>query len=293
MRQEKFLAAACLACAAVDRWSAPTFEGTELSGGTLFLIRENAGGVFLLALILVFKFPRVASISALLGSVFSLPLYLYLVLPRPFQRIWPGQFSVAATENFRWDTRWITGILFMLVSSYISTRLLIDSHSAAPEDARTWQKLLLATTCLAGCVVGIKSFFVWEGTEFGSGSLAGNKDLGLFLFALAMLVVIKYPRAASVIALMACWLSLPLYLYFVFPRPFRLTWPGPWKVLSIPSENFKWNAWWIAALFSLLLSAVISCRLLFSSPKPPIPNPQSPPSPTTEHPQSPSPTKSA
>jgi hypothetical protein len=87
VRQKRLFAIACLICAVVDWWTSLTFEGTEFSGGTLFFVREHTGDLFLLALILVFKIPRVASISALLGSLLSLPLYFYLVFPRPFQRI--------------------------------------------------------------------------------------------------------------------------------------------------------------------------------------------------------------
>lgn len=282
MRQKRLLAIACLVCFVLDWWTSLTFEGTEFSGGTLFLIREHAGDLFLLALILVFKFPRVASISALLSSLLSLPLYLYLVFPRRFQRIWPGPFKISAVEDFRWDACWTAGILFMLVSAYISARILIDKRSSpipnspTPYDpastggknARLRQKLLLAIACLVCCVVGIKSFSVWEGTEFGSGTLAGNKDVGLLLFIAAMIVVFKYPDVASVIALVACRLSLPLYLYFVFPRPFRLAWPGPWKVYFIPNENFKWDGWWITGLFFILLSIYSSSRLLFGKRSP-------------------------
>jgi hypothetical protein len=62
---------------------------------------------------------------------------------------------------------------------------------------------------------------MFEGTEFGSGSLAGDEGFGAFWFILAASLIFKYPRIAAVSGLAASYFSLPLYLYLVFPRPFR------------------------------------------------------------------------
>lgn len=87
------------------------------------------------------------------------------------------------------------------------------------------QKLFVAAGCLVCAVVCWKSFLVFEGTEFGSGSLAGNQVLASLLFIVALALAFKYPRSAATSALVACVFSLPLYLYLVFPRPFRQVWP--------------------------------------------------------------------
>jgi hypothetical protein len=106
---------------------------------------------------------------------------------------------------------------------------------------------------------------MFEGTEFGSGSLAGDKDLGVLLFVMALVLTFKYPRAAAVSGLLACILSLPLYLYLVFPRPFRQVWPGQWAVLEMPREKFIWDGWWITGILSLVFVAWICSQSLIRS----------------------------
>ena len=111
------------------------------------------------------------------------------------------------------------------------------------------QKLLLAAPCLLCAAVCWRSFVVFDGTEFGGGTLADNQVLATFLFLLAPALTFKYPRVASLSALFACYLSLPLYLYLVFPRPFRQVWPGQWAVLELPRERFVWDEWWVTGIF--------------------------------------------
>ena len=118
------------------------------------------------------------------------------------------------------------------------------------------QKLFVAAGCLVCAVVCWKSFLVFDGTEFGSGSLAGNQVLASFLFILALALFFKYPRSAAISALVASVFSLPLYLYLVFPRPFRQVWPGEWKVLEMPRETFIWDGWWITGI---LFTAFVAC----------------------------------
>ena len=52
---------------------------------------------------------------------------------------------------------------------------------------------------------------MFEGTEFGSGSLAGDEGVGAFVFILAASLIFKYPRSAV-------WLPL------TFPCPCSFTW---------------------------------------------------------------------
>lgn len=106
---------------------------------------------------------------------------------------------------------------------------------------------------------------MFSGTEFGGGSLAGNKDLGGLLFLLALILILKYPQGAAVSALVGCVLSLPLYLYLVFPRPFRQVWPGRWKALELPRETFVWDGWWITGILSIIFVALICCWSLVRS----------------------------
>ena len=106
---------------------------------------------------------------------------------------------------------------------------------------------------------------MFEGTEFGSGSLAGNQVFASFLFVLAVVLTFKYPRAAAISALVACFFSLPLYLYLVFPRPFRQVWPGEWKVLALPRETFIWDGWWITGILFTVFVTYICGRSLIRS----------------------------
>lgn len=95
--------------------------------------------------------------------------------------------------------------------------------------------------------------------------LANHKDLGILLFVLALILMPKYLRVAAASALVAALWSLPLYLYLVFPRPFRLIWGGEWKVQALPQESFIWNGWWITGIVSIVFVACISCLGLIRS----------------------------
>ncbi|MBS1857042.1 MAG: hypothetical protein JST11_16855 [Acidobacteria bacterium] len=127
------------------------------------------------------------------------------------------------------------------------------------------QKLFVAAGCLVCAVVCWKSFLAFEGTEFGGGSLAGNQVLASFLFILALALSFKYPRFAAISALAACVFSLPLYLYLVFPRPFRQVWPGEWKVLELPRETFVWDGWWITGILFTVFVVCLCAGILIRS----------------------------
>ena len=65
--------------------------------------------------------------------------------------------------------------------------------------------------------------------------------------------------------MVACVFSLPLYLYLVFPRPFRQVWPGEWKVLEMPRETFIWDGWWITGiLFTVFVACLCGGSLIRS-----------------------------
>ena len=127
------------------------------------------------------------------------------------------------------------------------------------------QESLVAACCLVCAAVCWKSFLAFEGTEFGSGSLAGNQIFASLLFVAALVLTFKYPRSAAVSALVACVLSLPLYLYLVFPRPFRRVWPGQWKVRELPSQAFVWDGWWTAGILSVGFAACVGSLILVRS----------------------------
>jgi hypothetical protein len=105
---------------------------------------------------------------------------------------------------------------------------------------------------------------MFDGTEFGGGTLARHAGYGCFLFPLAPILAFKYPRSAAISALVACVASLPLYLYLVFPRPFYRVWPGVWKG-SAPRETFVWDGWWITGIVFMVFVACICGRTLIRS----------------------------
>jgi hypothetical protein len=65
--------------------------------------------------------------------------------------------------------------------------------------------------------------------------------------------------------LVACVFSLPLYLYLVFPHPFRQVWPGEWKVLETPRETFIWDGWWITGIFFTVFVACVCAGIFIRS----------------------------
>ena len=106
---------------------------------------------------------------------------------------------------------------------------------------------------------------MFEGTEFGGGSLAGDEGLGAFVFILAASLIFKFPRSAALSGLAATYFSLPLFLYLVFPRPFRQAFTGNWKMIELPREKFIWDGWWIAGILLMLVVVYICCMILIRS----------------------------
>lgn len=106
---------------------------------------------------------------------------------------------------------------------------------------------------------------MFAGTEFGSGSLAGDEGVGGFVFILAASLIFKYPRSAALSGLAAVYFSLPLFLYLVFPRPFRQAFTGNWTVTELPRERFIWDGWWFAGILRMAVVVCICCVILIRS----------------------------
>src|SRR5258708_22014660 len=93
---------------------------------------------------------------------------------------------------------------------------------------------------IAGFVFGLPM----EGWEFSGGSVTGRlmaaQDWSLLIFILALLVTFWFRRVGAALGIVASVLSLPLYLYFVFPRPFQALTGG---IYSMPATRyFAWNS---------------------------------------------------
>ena len=112
------------------------FGGTEFSGGTLARYNDDGILLFLVALVLTFRFPRTAAAIALIACCLSLPLYADLMFPRPFRQVWPGEWKVRQlpVESFIWDGWWAAGILSIglsaLISGVVLTRSLVTRLAA-------------------------------------------------------------------------------------------------------------------------------------------------------------------
>jgi hypothetical protein len=123
-------------------------------------------------------------------------------------------------------------------------------------------RVMLIPACLASIFTSSHGFWTFDGTEFGGGSLAQNNYTGGLLLVLAAILIFKFPKAASAIAIVACFLSVPLYLYLLYPRPFRKYWPGEWKSPVWPRESFVWDGWWAFGTLSVVLVALIATLIL-------------------------------
>lgn len=103
-----------------------------------------------------------------------------------------------------------------------------------------------------------------EGTEFSGGRITGPlldmSDIGIVLFIPALLVVFLYRRVAAVITLLASLLSLPLYIYFAAPGPFRYIFKGEY---SVPAKgNFVWGRQELIGILAITFAIFVSIRSL-------------------------------
>ena len=106
------------------RRSTDGLDGTEFAGGRLtgpmLDVCEVGMIALLVAVILVYWLPRLASSIALVASVCCLPLPLYFFAPGPFRAVVKGEWSVPLQSNFVW-THWtllpIFAILFTMAAA--------------------------------------------------------------------------------------------------------------------------------------------------------------------------------
>ena len=107
---------------------------------------------------------------------------------------------------------------------------------------------------------------LFAGTEFGGGQLARWNDLGGDLLVLALVGSFIFDRVAAGCALVACFLCLPMCLYFMVPRFLVLVFPYPWK-MAPPHETFIWDRWSITGILAILLTVCICFRRLLLTEK--------------------------
>jgi hypothetical protein len=100
-----------------------------------------------------------------------------------------------------------------------------------------------AGLCVLAAVVGLFFSDPLGASEFSGGTVTGPlvtlHEVSGCLFVASGVMAFVYQRVAAGVALVAWLLSLPLYLYFVAPRPFRIVIPGEYQVLA--QAAFAWN----------------------------------------------------
>ena len=125
-----WFAIGCTLAAGISLSQSLDMLGTEEGGGALTgpLIRANiaGGGLYFMALLVVFFRPRTAAGIALLASVLSFPLYIYTVEPKAFMEIFSGPYSVHPPNGFIADSWAIWGFGWSLIVAVLSLWNLAD-----------------------------------------------------------------------------------------------------------------------------------------------------------------------
>lgn len=119
-------AAACLTCTAVLWIHLDDFGASDFSGGLVArpVFRMCAFGslLFLLVALLTTFLRRTAATIALAATLLSLPLYLYVLMPGPYRRIFKGEYSTPLRGSLRWDNWAVIGVLSLLFVATLSLR---------------------------------------------------------------------------------------------------------------------------------------------------------------------------
>jgi hypothetical protein len=104
------------------------------SQGPLLTLYDVGALLFILALLLVFFYRRIAAAITISASLLCLPVYFYFTAPGPFRRVFRGEYKVPLHANFVWDRWTIIGILTLaLVASVGVSSLLISGERKSPD----------------------------------------------------------------------------------------------------------------------------------------------------------------
>lgn len=127
-----------------------------------------------------------------------------------------------------------------------------------------WQKFMQAFTCLV-CVAVIFLYVTrLEGSEFSGGRITGPllavSAWGIVLLAAGFVLTFFLPQIGAMVILISGLMSLPLFLYFLAPGPFRWVFRGGY---SVPATGlFVWDNQSGAGAATLLLAMLFACRTL-------------------------------
>ncbi|HZR64015.1 MAG TPA: hypothetical protein VFA85_02650 [Terriglobales bacterium] len=104
-------------------------------------------------------------------------------------------------------------------------------------------------------------------SEFSGGRVTGPllniSDVGSLLFIVVLLLMFFFNRVSAAIMVLAAFLSLPLYIYFIAPGPFRWVFRGEY---SVPlRSNFEWHFELVSRAMLLVLAIIVGVHILLSS----------------------------
>src|SRR5262249_31159567 len=101
------------------QYSTP-LEESEFSAGTLTrgLLEMYHGGMalFVLGLLMMFRWRRVAAATQLIAALLCLPVFLYGTFPGVFRRLFPGNYKGPQWPDFVPDKWTILGLIVIVVA---------------------------------------------------------------------------------------------------------------------------------------------------------------------------------
>jgi hypothetical protein len=131
-------------------------------------------------------------------------------------------------------------------------------------------RVFQAAVCLLCGVASWNSLEDLTGTEAVGGSVTGPMidaaAIGTILSVLAAVGSLIWPRIAAADGLVACVLCLPLYIYRILPRFFRIIFPGPYK--GQPGGALIWHGWSIAGVLTSVIVVYLFYRYYLARPNP-------------------------
>lgn len=126
------------------------------------------------------------------------------------------------------------------------------------------QRLIQGVAMLTCLIPAWKYSSLLEGTEFGGGPVTGPllkfDTAAVYLLVAGLLALLPNRRIAAAIAIVACGLPLPLYLYFVAPAAFRRIVPGDYSAPA--SAVLHWKLWAIFGIIAVAPVLAVCIRVL-------------------------------
>ena len=123
--------------------------------------------------------------------------------------------------------------------------------------------VLLVAVCVLGTIVSWRFIDYLGPTEFRGGTVTRPMwillTLALDLYALAAFLAFFYPPFAAAIALLAAVVALPIYLLFLFPRPFHGLLGGEGSVRAL--ETFHLDPWSVFGVAIIAAVVFLSIRI--------------------------------